>query len=623
MSEQNSKKAGDNTSGAPGNTAPNAGMGNSPATEKAKDFKGAVKSLVSYLKDYRAAILASLILSAGSAALSIFAPVLLGNVTTAIFNGVTGGRGIDFGFIGNTALLLLALYLISAGLGFIQGFLMSGLSLKVAYRLRRGITEKIGRLPLAYFDARTHGETLSRLTNDVDTLSTTLNQSLSLAITAITTLIGIFFVMFTISPQMALATLVILPLAFVILRVVVGYSQKFFRNQQENLGHLNGHVEEMYGAHGIVKAFNGEEKSISGFDGHNENLRGAAWKAQFFMGIMMPIMGFVGNIGYVIVAIFGGYLAIHGRMTVGGIQAFIQYVRTFMQNMAQGAEIVGTMQQTAAAAERVFEFLSETEEKPDEKNAAPPETVNGAVSFENVSFGYSPDKIVLRDFSANVSPGKRVAVVGPTGAGKTTLVKLLMRFYDVIGGRIMLDGRDIRGIPRDGLRSLFGMALQDTWLFEGTIMDNIRYGRLDATDAEVTEAAKAAHADRFIRSLPGGYQMALDEDAGNISQGQKQLLTIARAILADPKILILDEATSSVDTRTEALIQKAMEQLMRGRTCFIIAHRLSTVREADTIFVMDKGQVVEQGTHNALLERNGFYAELYRSQFENAGFWQE
>ncbi|MDR1972116.1 MAG: ABC transporter ATP-binding protein/permease [Treponema sp.] len=581
-------------------------------------FKKAIFSIAGYLPEYKFAILFSLILTAGSSVLSIFGPLLLGNITNIIFEGIRGGGGIDFAAIGRGVLRLLGLYLIGTGFAYLQGWLMSGVSLRIAYRMRKAIAEKIGRLPFGYFDTQTHGDTLSRMTNDVDAASGTLSQSLTQLMSALTTFCGAFIMMFRISWPMALAAVLIVPLGFVFLRLSVRYSQKYFARQQAHLGKLNGHVEEMFSAHDIIKAFNGEEKSVRDFDTYNEDLRDTAWRVQFFFGLMMPAMTFIGNLGYVVIAVLGGWLALAGRITLGGIQAFIQYVRIFIQNMGQGAEITGSLQQTAAAAERIFAFLDAAEESPDPPEALIPADISGAVSFNRVCFGYTADRQVLRDFSADIQPGSRVAIVGPTGAGKTTLVKLLMRFYDVNGGAITLDGRDIRSFKRDDLRSLFGMVLQDTWLFKGTIRENIRYGKLSATDEEVAAAAKAAYADHFIRALPGGYDLVLDENGGNISQGQKQLLTIARAILADPKILILDEATSSVDTRTEVLIQKAMDDLMKGRTSFVIAHRLSTIRNADIIEVMENGAIVEQGNHDELINRKGVYAALYQSQFENA-----
>lgn len=592
------------------------------SVEKAKDFKGTMKKLGIYLKPYTLSIVIVFIFAIGSAAFSIVGPKILGNVTTKIFEGllekvqgVTGG-GIDFTSIANTLLLLLGLYLISALFSFIQTFVMTGVSQKVSYNMRKDISEKINRMPLKYFDTKTHGEVLSRVTNDVDTVSQTLNQSLSQMLTAITTLIGVLIMMFSISWVMTLASLLILPLSMGLIVGVVKKSQKYFKDQQKFLGSVNGQVEEVYSGHNIMKAFNGEERAIKEFDDLNNELYNSAWKSQFLSGMMMPIMTFVGNLGYVLVTILGGWLTIKNKIEVGDILAFVQYIRNFNQPIAQTAQIANVLQSTAAAAERVFEFLDEEEESKDPISPVSTEDINGEVDFEHVHFGYNEDKIIVNDFNAKIKPGQRVAIVGPTGAGKTTMVKLLMRFYDVNDGAILIDGHDIREFNRGELRSMFGMVLQDTWLFNGSIMENIRYSKLDATDEEVIEAAKAAHVHRFVKTLPDGYNMVLNEEASNVSQGQKQLLTIARAILADPKILILDEATSSVDTRTEVLIQKAMDNLMHGRTSFIIAHRLSTIRDADLILVMKDGDIVEQGNHEELLAKNGFYANLYNSQFE-------
>jgi ATP-binding cassette subfamily B protein len=510
------------------------------------------------------------------------------------------------------------LYVISAIFNYIQGWIMAGVAIKVTYRFRKDIAEKINRMPLKYFVGTNHGEVLSRITNDVDTVNQTLNQSLSQIVTSVTMLIGVFIMMLSISWVMTLVALVMIPLSFGIIALVVSKSQRYFKEQQDYLGHVNGHIEEMYSGHNVVNAFNVEEKSVQNFDEYNNTLYSSAWKSQFLSGLLMPILTFVGNLNYVAVAILGGYLAIRGTITIGDIQAFIQYVRSFTQPIAQIANISNVLQQTAAAAERVFEFLDEDEEVAETDASVKLEKVVGGVEFDHVHFGYNPDKIIINDFSATVNPGQKIAIVGPTGAGKTTIVKLLMRFYDVNEGAIRVDGHDIRDFKRQDLRSLFGMVLQDAWLYNDTIMENIRYGRLDATDEEVVEAAKAAHVDHFVRTLPDGYYMVLDEEAGNVSQGQKQLLTIARAILADPRILILDEATSSVDTRTEVLIQKAMDNLMQNHTSFIIAHRLSTIRNADMILVMKDGDIVEQGNHLELLAKGGFYAELYNSQFENA-----
>lgn len=600
-------------------------MGGGPrAVEKAKDFKGTMKKLGVYLKPYSLSIAIVILFAIGSAAFSIVGPKILGKATTKIFEGlvqkITGvpDASIDFGYIGNMAMILVALYLISSLFGIIQSFIMSGVAQKVSYNLRKQISEKMDTLPLNYFDTRTNGEVLSRITNDVDTVNQTLNQSLSQIITSVVTLIGVLIMMFSISWIMTLATFIILPVSMVLISLVVKKSQKYFKSQQEYLGHLNGQVEEVYGGHNIMKAFNREEASTKDFDELNNTLYKSAWKSQFLSGMMMPIMSFVGNLGYVLVSILGGWLTIKSVITVGDIQAFIQYVRSFNQPISQMAQVANIMQSTAAAAERVFEFLDEEDEVKDPVNSVDPSEIRGEVEFEDVHFGYNPDKIIINDFSVDVKPGQKVAIVGPTGAGKTTIVKLLMRFYDINSGSIKIDGHDIRDLKRADLRNLFGMVLQDTWLFNGTIMENLRYGRLDATDAEVKEAAKAAHVDHFVKTLPDGYNMVLNEEASNISQGQKQLLTIARAFLKDPKLLILDEATSSVDTRTELLIQKAMEKLMEGRTSFIIAHRLSTIRDADLILVMKDGDIVEQGNHEELLEKGGFYSSLYNSQFEQS-----
>ncbi|EOU1756601.1 TPA: ABC transporter ATP-binding protein [Clostridium perfringens] len=600
-------------------------MGGGPrAVEKAKDFKGTMKKLGVYLKPYSLSIAIVILFAIGSAAFSIVGPKILGKATTKIFEGlvqkISGvpDASIDFGYIGNIAMILVALYLVSSLFGIIQSFIMSGVAQKVSYNLRKQISEKMDTLPLNYFDTRTNGEVLSRITNDVDTVNQTLNQSLSQIITSVVTLIGVLIMMFSISWIMTLATFIILPVSMVLISLVVKKSQKYFKSQQEYLGHLNGQVEEVYGGHNIMKAFNREEASTKDFDELNNTLYKSAWKSQFLSGMMMPIMSFVGNLGYVLVSILGGWLTIKSVITVGDIQAFIQYVRSFNQPIAQMAQVANIMQSTAAAAERVFEFLDEEDEVKDPVNSVDPSEIRGEVEFEDVHFGYNPDKIIINDFSVDVKPGQKVAIVGPTGAGKTTIVKLLMRFYGINSGSIKIDGHDIRDFKRADLRNLFGMVLQDTWLFNGTIMENLRYGRLDSTDAEVKEAAKAAHVDHFVKTLPDGYNMVLNEEASNISQGQKQLLTIARAFLKDPKLLILDEATSSVDTRTELLIQKAMEKLMEGRTSFIIAHRLSTIRDADLILVMKDGDIVEQGNHEELLEKGGFYSSLYNSQFEQS-----
>lgn len=600
-------------------------MGGGPrAVEKAKDFKGTMKKLGVYLKPYSLSIAIVILFAIGSAAFSIVGPKILGKATTKLFEGImekisgVPNASIDFGYIGNIAIILVALYLVSALFGFIQSFIMAGVAQKVSYNLRKQISEKMDTLPLKYFDTRTNGEVLSRITNDVDTVSQTLNQSLSQIITSVVTLIGVLIMMFSISWIMTLATFIILPVSMILISLVVKKSQKYFKSQQEYLGHLNGQVEEVYGGHNIMKAFNREEASAKEFNELNDTLYKSAWKSQFLSGMMMPIMSFVGNLGYVLVTILGGWLTVKSIITVGDIQAFIQYVRSFNQPIAQMAQVANIMQSTAAAAERVFEFLDEEDEVKDPVNSVDTSNIEGEVEFEDVHFGYNPDKIIINDFSVDVKPGQKVAIVGPTGAGKTTIVKLLMRFYDINSGSIKIDGHDIRDFKRADLRNLFGMVLQDTWLFNGTIMENLRYGRLDATDAEVKEAAKVAHVDHFVKTLPDGYNMVLNEEASNISQGQKQLLTIARAFLKDPKLLILDEATSSVDTRTELLIQKAMEKLMEGRTSFIIAHRLSTIRDADLILVMKDGDIVEQGNHEELLKKGGFYSSLYNSQFEQS-----
>lgn len=589
--------------------------------EKAKDFKGTMKKLISYLSPYKLAILLVIVFAIGSSVFNIVGPKILGNATTKIFEGLVSkvsnsGGGIDFDAIFRTLTILASLYIISSIFSFVQTFITSDISQKVSYNLRKSISEKINKLPLNYYDKKTNGEVLSRVTNDIDAISQNLNQILSQMITSATTLIGVLIMMLSISVTMTLVSLIVIPLSLVMIMLVVKKSQKHFRAQQEYLGHTNGHIEEMYSGHNIMKAFNGEEKAIEEFDKLSDTLYNSAWKSQFLSGMMMPIMTFIGNLGYVIVAIMGGFLAIRNKIQVGDILAFIQYVRSFMQPIAQTAQIANVMQQTAAAAERVFEFLEEEEVVEDVKNPISTEGIEGAVEFDYVRFGYNEDKIIINDFSINIKPGQKVAIVGPTGAGKTTIVKLLMRFYELNGGKILIDGHDYRDFTRNDLRKIFGMVLQDTWLFNGSIMENIRYGRLDASDEEVIEAAKLAHAHHFIKTLADGYNMEINEEADNISQGQKQLLTIARAILSDPKILILDEATSSVDTRTEVLIQQAMENLMEGRTSFIIAHRLSTIKNADVILVMKDGDIVEQGTHEELLKSKGFYSELYNSQFE-------
>lgn len=599
------------------------GPGPMAGGEKAKDFKGTMKRLMGYLGNYRIQILFVIVFAVGSTVFNIVGPKILGRATTEIFNGlvgkITGGEGIDFEKIGQILLGLLCLYLLSALFSFIQGYIMTGVSQKMTYRMRREISEKIQRLPMNYYDKMTHGEILSRITNDVDTLSQSLNQSATQVITSVTTLVGVFIMMLSISPLMTVIALLILPLAGGFISVIVKHSQKYFKDQQEYLGHVNGQVEEVYGGHNIVKAFNKEEDVIAVFDKDNDILYNSAWKSQFLSGMMMPIMQFVGNLGYVAVVILGGYLAVKRTIEVGDIQSFTQYVRNFTQPIMQVAQVANMLQSTAAASERVFEFLGEPEEDQTVENAVSVEDLKGSVEFDHVQFGYNPDHTIIHDFSAKVEPGQKIAIVGPTGAGKTTMVKLLMRFYDVNSGAIRVGGHDIRRFNRSELRQMFGMVLQETWLFKGSIEDNIRYGKLDATHEEVVAAADAAYVHRFVQTLPGGYQMELNEEASNVSQGQKQLLTIARAILADPRILILDEATSSVDTRTEVRIQKAMDNLMKGRTSFVIAHRLSTIRDADLILVMKDGDIVEMGNHGELLERNGFYAELYNSQFERTG----
>ncbi|MEA5002880.1 MAG: ABC transporter ATP-binding protein [Christensenella sp.] len=587
---------------------------------KAKDFKGSMGRLLKYIGKYKAAVVVVFIFAIASTIFSIIGPKLMGNATTVLFNGVMGqisgsGEGIDFTQIGQILIMLIVLYGISALFSYIQGFIMTGVSMKVTYRLRKDISEKMNTLPLSYFDKNSHGDVLSRVTNDVDTINQTLNQSLSQIITSVTMVIGVIVMMLTISWLMTVVVVCIIPIALVLIFQVVKRSQKFFKQQQEYLGTVNGHVEEMYAGHNVISAYNGEEESIAVFNEENGKLYNAAWKANFMSGMMQPIMGFIGNLGYVAVCVLGGYLAANGTITVGNIQSFVQYVRSFTMPLSQLANISNILQQTAAAAERVFEFINEKEETPDTENPIKLDDVEGNVTFENVHFGYTPEKIIINDFSAQVKPGQKIAIVGPTGAGKTTMIKLLMRFYDLNGGRILIDGHDAMDFTRADLRRHFGMVLQDTWLYNDTIMENIRYGRMDATDEEVIAAAKAAHADHFIKALPHGYEMVLNEDASNISQGQKQLLTIARAILADPDMLILDEATSSVDTRTEALIQRAMDALMEGRTSFVIAHRLSTIKDADLILVMKDGDIVEQGTHEELLRQSGFYADLYNSQF--------
>lgn len=588
--------------------------------EKSKDFKNSIGKLVRYLGRYWYAIVAVMIFAAVSTVFSVAGPKVMARATNALVEGlgkkIAGTGSIDFTYIANVLLFTLGLYICSAVFSFIQGMIMTGITQKTCYRMRKEISEKINRMPMKYFESRTYGEVLSRITNDVDTLGQSLNQSVTQIITSVATLVGTLVMMISISGIMTLISLVILPVSAILISFIIKHSQKYFRQQQEYLGHINGQVEEVYGGHLVVQAYNKQESTIKKFEDTNQILFQSAWKSQFLSGLMQPIMQFVGNLGYVGVAISGGLLAIRGTIGVGEIQAFIQYVRNFTQPIQQIAQVANMLQSMAAASERVFEFLDEEEEELTVEHAVHLDHVDGYVDFSHVSFGYNPDQIIIRDFSAHVTPGQKIAIVGPTGAGKTTMVKLLMRFYDVTGGAIQVDGHDIRDFNRQELRDAFGMVLQDTWLFKGSIMENIRYGRLDATDEEVIEAAKAAHAHHFIQTLPGGYQMELNEDASNVSQGQKQLLTIARAILADNPILILDEATSSVDTRTEVRIQKALDNLMRGRTSFIIAHRLSTIRNADLILVMKDGDIIEQGTHEQLLVQKGFYADLYNSQFE-------
>ena len=604
------------------------GMGHGPAGmmpgEKPKDFKGSLKKLMHYLGAYKIGLIFVLVFAVASTIFNILGPKILGKATTAVFEGIMNiiadnGNGIDFNYIGQIILILLGLYIISLIFSCIQGYIMTGISMKVTYNLRQNIFSKINRLPFKYFDKTSYGEVLSFLTNDIETVNQTLNQSVTQIITSIATIVGILIMMFSISWQMTLVAICIVPLSFIMVVLVVKKSQKHFSEQQTYLGHINGHVEEMYSGHNVVKAFNGEQASFKTFDHYNDTLYSSAWKSQFLSGLMMPMMNFIGNLGYVAVCILGGYLAANGRLSVGDIQAFIQYVRQFNHPITQIANISNILQQTTAAAERVFTFLDEPEEIEENKTNFDLKNVHGGVDFDHVHFGYNPEKIVINDFSAHITEGQKVAIVGPTGAGKTTMVKLLMRFYDVNSGAILVDGHNIQDFSRGDLRSLFGMVLQDTWLYNASIRDNIKYGRLDATDAEVEAAATAAQVNYFVHTLPDGYDMVLNEEASNVSQGQKQLLTIARAILADPKILILDEATSSVDTRTEVLIQKAMDNLMHGRTSFVIAHRLSTIKNADLILVMKDGDIVEQGTHDELLNRSGFYADLYNSQFENAG----
>ena len=598
---------------------PMGGRGMQP-TEKAKDFKGAMAKLFRYMGRYKFRFMLMFVFAVAGTVFNIVGPKILGKATTELYKGlvakVNGTGGIDFEKIGMILLWTLGLYLASALFSFIQGFVMTGISNDVTYNLRKDISKKINRLPMNYFESRTNGEILSRVTNDVDTLQMSLNQSMTQLITSVTTLIGVFIMMLSINVWMTLAALLILPVSMLIINKVMKHSQKYFQAQQDYLGRVNGQIEENFGGHDVVRVFNKEQDVLTEFERDNGKLYESAWKSQFFSGMMMPIMQFVGNLGYVMVALLGGVFAIRGTIEVGDIQSFFQYIRNFTQPIQQIAQVTNLLQSSAAASERVFEFLEEPEEELQPENPDSIEGLEGNVQFEHVKFGYNPDKIIVNDFSADVHDGQKIAIVGPTGAGKTTMVKLLMRFYDVNGGSIKVDGHDVRNFNRSNLREMFGMVLQDTWLFSETIMENIRYGRLDATDEEVIAAAKAAHIHNFIMQQPGGYQMVLDEETSNVSQGQKQLLTIARAILADNKILILDEATSSVDTRTEMQIQKAMDNLMKGRTSFVIAHRLSTIRDADLILVMKDGDIIEQGNHEELLARKGFYADLYNSQFE-------
>ena len=597
------------------------GGGMAPA-EKAKNFKGSISKLMQYIGRYKIAILAVMIMAAASTVFTVIGPKVLGKATTGLSEGlmkkITGTGGIDFSYIGRILIIVLCLYACSAIFSFIQGWIMTGVSQKVCYRLRKEISEKINRMPMKYFESRTYGEVLSRITNDVDTLGMGLNQSITTIITSVATMIGVLVMMLSISPLMTIIAIVILPISVGLVSFVVKKSQSYFKTQQEYLGHINGQIEETYGGHMVVKSFNKEKDMVDTFDKTNAVLYSSAWKSQFFSGMMQPIMMFVGNLGYAGVALSGGMLAINGVITIGDIQAFIQYVKNFTQPITQIAQVINQVQSMAAASERVFEFLEEEEEEQIAANPVPTDNIRGEVEFKHVKFGYKEDQIIIKDFCANVKPGQKVAIVGPTGAGKTTMVKLLMRFYDVNSGEILIDGHNIKDFNRRELRDAFGMVLQDTWLYKYTIMENIRYGKLDATDEEVIAAAKAAHAHHFIETLPGGYNMELNEDASNVSQGQKQLLTIARAILADNPILILDEATSSVDTRTEIQIQNAMDNLMKGRTSFVIAHRLSTIKDADIILVMKEGDIVEQGNHEELLAKGGFYADLYNSQFEEA-----
>ena len=599
------------------------GPGGSGAPEKAKNFGKTLKQLLSYLKDYKVAMFFVVVFAIGSTVLTIIGPKILGNITTEIFNGlmrkISNTGGIDFDLINHTVIILIALYIASALCSGIQGVIMAGVSNDISYRLRNSLSEKINKLPMKYFDKKTHGEVLSIVTNDIDTLSQALNQSITTIITSIATIIGIFIMMVSINIPMTIAAVLIIPICMFVLRIVVKKSQKYFTMQQDYLGHINGHVEEIYGGHDIVKAFNGEEKAIKKFDEINKTLYRSAWKSQFLSTAMHPIMQFIGNLGYVVISILGGYMVIRDRIEVGDILSFTQYVRNFTQQINQLSQVMNTVQSAVAASERVFEFLALKEEVLQIENPLSTEGLHGNIEFDHVCFGYNKNKIIIHDFCAKVKDGQKIAIVGPTGAGKTTIVKLLMRFYELSSGRILIDGKDMTEFNRSDIRRMFGMVLQDTWLFNGTIKENIKYGKLDATDSEIKTACHTASVDHFIKTLPDGYDMVLNEEADNISGGQKQLLTIARVILANPKILILDEATSSVDTRTEILIQEAMDKLMEGRTSFIIAHRLSTIKNADLILVMNEGDIVEQGTHEELLKKNGFYANLYNSQFEEVG----
>lgn len=613
MSEKKAKKRQGGFGGPPGGALV-------AGAEKPKDFKGAFRKLWNHVRRYRLLLIAAVIFTIASAAFSILGPKILGLATTRIFDGVlamiAGTGSIDFGYVGRILLTLTILYVISLGFSYAQGFIMNSVAMKVTYEMRREIGEKIQRLPLKYFDKKSYGEVLSYITNDVDTISQSLNQSLAQIINSISLFIGILIMMLTISWQLTLVALLIVPLAGLFITFIVKKSQRHFNRQQDYLGHINGHIEEIYGNHGLVQAFNGEEAARETFEDYNRTLYHSAWRSQFASGLIMPVMNFIGNIAFVVICILGGYMAVNGRMTVGNIQAFTQYVRQFTQPITQIANISNVLQQTAAAAERVFTFLDEEEEVPETAHPASVQQLRGEIVFDHVSFGYDPAVPVIRDFSATIKPGQKVAIVGPTGAGKTTIVKLLMRFYELQSGAIRLDGVDTREFTRNDLRKTFGMVLQDTWVYHDTVRENIRYGNLAAGDDAVVRAAEAAQVDHFVRTLPEGYGMVLNEETSNVSQGQKQLLTIARVILADPKVLILDEATSSVDTRTEVLIQKAMDHLMEGRTSFIIAHRLSTIRDADLILVMKEGDIVEQGSHKELLKRGGHYAELYNSQFQ-------